>query len=278
MQHRLNNQEKQELVEKYKTGGFTCKDLSVFYKISIPAITGLLRRRGIEINNNQSQLQRKYTLNESYFDEINTEAKAYFLGLLYADGYNNEERNCVQISLQEQDREILERFNIELESNKPLSFINKQKYNKNHQNQYRLSIYSEKVSTRIKNLGCPQKKSLILEFPDKNIIPENLLKHFIRGYFDGDGSFGTYLSKGKYKKYFFVFVGTKNFCEKLQKIIKEKFDINSSIEIRHKDRDNSTRQLRFSGRIQIYKILDWLYFNSSFFLRRKFEKYIISNS
>lgn len=191
MQHRLNNQEKQELVEKYKAGNFTCTDLAKIYNISREAVGGLLKRRHILINNNQSQLQRKYTLDESYFDEINTEAKAYFLGLLYADGYNNEERNCVQISLQEQDKEILELFNKEIKSNRPLLFLNLKKYNKNNQNCYRLSISSVKISKRLKELGCLQKKSFKIIFP--TFLREDLIRHFIRGYFDGDGSFGSYL-------------------------------------------------------------------------------------
>lgn len=36
--------------------------------------------------------------------------------------------------------------------------------------------------------GCIPNKSLVLTFPNKHQVPENLINHFIRGYFDGDGS------------------------------------------------------------------------------------------
>ena len=36
--------------------------------------------------------------------------------------------------------------------------------------------------------GCVPNKSLILTFPNKHQVPKNLINHFIRGYFDGDGS------------------------------------------------------------------------------------------
>ena len=52
----------------------------------------------------------KYPFNIHFFDEINTEEKAYILGFLYADGYNMEERNTVAISLKKEDSYILERI------------------------------------------------------------------------------------------------------------------------------------------------------------------------
>jgi intein-encoded DNA endonuclease-like protein len=56
-------------------------------------------------------------------------------------------------------------------------------------------------------LGCVPRKSLILRFPTKEQVPQHLIKHFIRGYFDGDGSIG--LVK-KHTQGFVNFVGTKN--------------------------------------------------------------------
>ena len=40
--------------------------------------------------------------------------------------------------------------------------------------------------------GCVPNKSLILTFPNKYQVPKNLINHFIRGYFDGDGSIYEY--------------------------------------------------------------------------------------
>ena len=70
MQKRLNDKEKIELVEKYETGQFTCRDLSKQYGITSQAISGLLTRRKVRVNNNQSQLQKKYSQDENYFNKI----------------------------------------------------------------------------------------------------------------------------------------------------------------------------------------------------------------
>lgn len=52
---------------------------------------------------------------------------------------------------------------------------------------YRLACYSKKSYTDLINKGCGINKSLILKFPDETQVPQNLISHFIRGYFDGDG-------------------------------------------------------------------------------------------
>jgi len=275
MQKRLNDREKIELVEKYKTGQFTCRDLSKQYGITSQAISGLLTRRKVNVNNNQSELQRKYSLNEDYFDKIDTEEKAYFLGLLYADGYNNEQRGTVVLSLIDTDKAILDKFNQQIMSNKPLQIIRRKQKNPNWADNYRLSIVSKKISKKLKELGCPQAKSFIIEFPKENVVANNLLQHFVRGYFDGDGTFGTYfVNCGKYKAYNFCIVSTENFCSHLKVLMRNILEINSHIEIRHKNRNNSTRQLRISGRKQIYKFLDWIYHGATIFIDRKYQKYL----
>lgn len=67
--------------------------------------------------------RRKYTLDEHYFDIIDTQDKAYYLGLLFSDGCNNICRYAVRIGLQERDKEILEKFSYDIKTNRPLRFI-----------------------------------------------------------------------------------------------------------------------------------------------------------
>lgn len=98
------------------------------------------------------------------------------------------------MSLGEKDLNILQKFQECLKTNRPLQFIELNKKNKNWSNQYRISIHSEKICNDLFNLNCINKKSLELKFP-KGKIPPELLRHFIRGYIDGDGSFVLYQNK-----------------------------------------------------------------------------------
>ena len=84
-QRRLTHKEKSELFAKYETGKYTAVDLAKQYPVSSTAISALLRRHGYK-SQSQSELQRKYKIDETFFDVVNTEEKAYFLGFLYADG------------------------------------------------------------------------------------------------------------------------------------------------------------------------------------------------
>ena len=80
------------------------------------------------INNYHHNMKRKYDINEDYFNEIDTKEKAYFLGFLYADGYNHKceirkSSSSVNLSLVEQDSYILELLLRQVSSDKPLQSI-----------------------------------------------------------------------------------------------------------------------------------------------------------
>ena len=121
-QRRLSHEEKIELFKLFETDNYTGKQLSELFPISSVAINNLLRRNGYK-SKSQSELQRKYPIVEDFFDKIDTEEKAYILGLLYADGCNQTERNSVIISLKEDDKEILEKITLLIQPTKPLQYI-----------------------------------------------------------------------------------------------------------------------------------------------------------
>ena len=90
---------------------------------------------------------KSISLNHYYFKEIDTHRKAYFLGLLLADG--NVTNNTVTISLQERDKHILESFKKELNYSGKLYFVKKRK--KHHSNQNCFSFTSKILVTHLKN-------------------------------------------------------------------------------------------------------------------------------
>ncbi|MBS1960726.1 MAG: hypothetical protein JST04_00815 [Bdellovibrionales bacterium] len=119
------------------------------------------------------------------FKIIDTEDKAYFLGLLFADGSISKE-NTVRISLV--DKQLID----DLELRFP--FFNRgefdySKYGENHKIQYSLAKSNKVLYQDLFNLGLRERKST--ENKELITIPEldnNLMNHFIRGYFDGNGS------------------------------------------------------------------------------------------
>lgn len=127
--------------------------------------------------------------NENYFDIIDTPQKAYFLGLLYADGCISHTTRTsgsicyiMAIALQEDDKYVLEKFRIEMERPNNLLFI---RGNDHRKAKFCFTVSGEKIHHDLEKHGCVERKSLILQFP--TTVPEELMSHFIRGYFDGDG-------------------------------------------------------------------------------------------
>ena len=254
-QRRLTHKEKTELFTKYESGKYTGADLAKEYPISLTAINGLLRRNGYK-SKSQSELQRKYPIKENFFDVINTEEKAYFLGLLYADGCNATNRNTVILSLKEDDKEILEKLNSLLQPKKPLGHTKS--------GQTTLLISNKHISQRLTELGCHRAKTYSLMFPSEEQVPKYLVRHFVRGYFDGDGWVGEKAIS---------IVSTLNFCNSLAEILNQELNVNSYIRTRHPERKNNIRMLELSKKAA-RKFLIWIYKDSNIHLQRKHDRYL----
>jgi hypothetical protein len=265
-QRRLSHQEKNELFRMFETGDYSGNQLTNYFPISQVAINALLRRNGYK-SKSPSELKRKYPIVEDFFDEINTEEKAYILGLLYADGWNQTERNVVGIGLKESDKEILDKITALIQPSKPLQYVDTQNNGfENSKNQYRLIIANKHISQRLVELGCGKAKTHNLIFPTEEQVPSHLIRHFVRGYFDGDGS----VSKGKISKV--DIIGTTAFLEPLQEILFNELSLNKTLlNQRHKERDNTIRSLQISGNKQCIKFREWLYEDSTIYLERKFD-------
>jgi hypothetical protein len=219
-------------------------------------------------------VSKLYSIDDTFFEKINYENKAYFLGLMYADGNINPNR--IKIGLQENDKDILEKFKEAIKYSGPLIFRKGGERNDGwgiRKNQYILQIANQKISKDLNNLGCVPNKSLILQFPTENQVSKHLIRHFIRGIMDGDGYFSKYFIKNNWVKYQVNLVSTSMFIDKLSEELKKELQINTYNCKRHKNKETPTRQMFISGRIHVMKFLDWIYNNSTIHLTRKYNKY-----
>lgn len=125
-------------------------------------------------------MPRKNYVIEDYFNSIDTENKAYILGFLFADGSVSSSGYYLSIDLQERDFEILNIIRTEICLYEP-KYIIKTLKNKKY---IKLCICSKKICDSLMRIGCVPNKTTMGIFP---LIKNDLYKHFIRGYFDGDG-------------------------------------------------------------------------------------------
>lgn len=252
--------------------GISVKILCKKYSTSVTPIYKVLNKHNIKLKN-ASESARRYPTIETFFDKMDTPEKAYFLGILYADGNNSLERNSIVLSLEKSDKYLLEKLSslifpekrklAYLESKISIKTINGRHINANPA--YRLLISSKHMSAVLKQYGMGKDKTHNLIFP--NWLHENLLPHFIRGYFDGDGSISI---EKKRKEAMVEIVSTENFINKAIEVIKRKVGINVT---EKKHTSKGIKQLRISGNRQVLKFLNWMYRDSTLHLTRKYIKY-----
>lgn len=223
-----------------------------------------------------SEASRKWKLNEHYFDVIDTPNKAYILGFLYADGYNCLTKHSIRMALQEEDGYILEEMRQELESEKPLKYLdfNGQIMSNGYpcKNMYQLEVYGIHMCKALERQGMKQGKSLILQFPEN--LSKELYSHFIRGYFDGDGCIVNSIRKTGSIYCTINFTSTEDFCIKLQEILLKQLP---TIKCRITDascHNGVTRVLEVYGNQQCELLGDWLYKDAKMYLKRKYQKYL----
>lgn len=158
----------QKIIELHNSGkGVT--EIGKLLNLDRAAVSRNLKKLGFDTSRN--------TLIKDIFHIIDTEEKAYWLGFLYADGYVSK-YNQVEVSLTLEDEDHL----IKLKN-----FINTNTEIIKDDHRCRLLFCSKELAKDLANLGCVNNKSLILTFPTEEQVPQELLRHFLRGYVDGDG-------------------------------------------------------------------------------------------
>ena len=258
----IPNCSNEDILKLYKSGVSITK-ISKKFKTDRTRISKILVKNGIIIEN----FQNKTKFDEHIFDIIDTEEKAYWLGFIFADGYissspldpNKKSRYNFELSLKLSDRTHLNKFNKFMKYNGDnIKLDNKRK-------RCRWSIVNKHLWITLNNLGCIPNKSLVLKFPDKNIFKSlDLIIHFIRGYFDGDGCI-SYGFSDKNKTNVIpvcLILGTKDFLSEL------------SLQIGKIGRLRKTKNIYalYFSKNQTINFLNKIYFNSSIYLDRKFKR------
>lgn len=258
-----------EMYDLYINQKLSSVEIGKLYNMKPSTIISRFTRAGFDVRSNKEN-SRKYSCNHNYFDNINTEDKAYWLGFLYADGFVTND-NRVGISIKSDDIDLLIAFNESISSNYKINIYTTSQGFSNNTEYARLLISSKQIVESLVSHGMFYKKSNILKRPN---IEADLTRHFIRGYLDGDGS--IFLNNSKSLFYSVSFVGTDDIlsyiCEYFLSIKAIK---NYRLEKRNDEQVVS--YVRFGGNIIVKKILDDIYKESTLYLKRKNNIYMQLN-
>lgn len=245
----LINQREQEIVDLYNSG-YSMSEVSeiVDYYKNSSTISKILKKHNVDTRTHLYG-ERKYSVNEHAFDEIDTEHKAYFFGLIYADGCTTI-RNQVKFGLHARDVDILYKFAEFLESDYPVRLSNKR---------CEIAVTSKIMHDALTSKGIiPGRRHFYLAEPH---IPLHLEHHFIRGLFDGDGCISTNHDH-------FVITNRRDCLEWVRKVICENTGANfNTIRKRH-----GTSEVSWGGINITTKIIRYIYQDATVWMDRKYYR------
>lgn len=217
---------------------------------------GVTRRRG-----------KMPIVNEEYFSSIDTEKKAYFLGFMFADGYIKKTHSyLVQLMLREEDGYIIKEFKKELKTDREVKIYKRVERDGRERRLASLRVSSPVLYNDLLSLGM--RENPLENHRPVPVLPENLLPHFVRGYFDGNGS--VFLSLHKKSGTISLgsnFTGDKGFLGELNMLLKP--ITNSSGKVF--DRGNFG-SIHFAQR-QTINLYHYMYEGATICLLRKKEKF-----
>lgn len=256
------------ITQDYKNN-YSLRQLQNKYNIQRATISLFLEEKGIKKTTGNHY--RKYFHDEDYFESIDNEHKAYWLGFLFADGYILESsygQKKLGFSLAKDSEDALENFKKDIQATNPITweFPGQREGECRRQPMGRILLTSDKTTNDLIDKGMIPRKSRALLPPDK--LPESLFRHFVRGFLDGNGSIGMRLSNNRLSARV-SFTTTYDVAEWLKNIS----PVSGGSIIKDK-RHETVYSYSLGGNNQVRKFLAWLYDDATIFLERKYHKYL----
>lgn len=240
-----------KIVELY-TSGQSLKNVAGALGTNNKTVRKLLDYKNIIIRNQGS----KYILDDYFFECIDDEKKAYWLGVLATDGSvrGEQNRNEIVLSLKIGDRQHVEQFIRDIGSTSKVYFVNR-----NGSRQAYASITSKKLKRDLAKLGVIPNKTLNISPPT---LDDKMRRHFWRGCFDGDGCISMLGKKSNLS-----FNGTYDMVEGFKSFVSDNIAVNDNKII---PRCN-IYSIKYGAKKDVQNILKLLYLNSTVSLHRKYE-------
>ena len=250
---------KQEIIKYYLSQPMTTKQVEDKYELSHPTITKILK----DVPKYTKAKLNNPNMKEHFFQKINEEAKAYFLGLLISDGNvfkdNTGRQASISITLDLKDEYMLEKFKEVLQANTSVGYDGR--------GCGQIAVRSNIMAEDLAKYGVVPRKSYNTYLP---LISKEMMPHLIRGIFDGDGSIMAKPNPSNDGHNRFLhsisFCGTHQLMEDISNYILENLGIKTAV-YDYKDRNLS--ELKIQNIDNIAKFGYWIYRNSTIFLNRK---------
>lgn len=257
-----------QIIEYYTNNNTnTFGDTAKHVKLSPSTVDRVLIRNGV-IKNTISNINKIYTINQEYFDNIISDKQAYILGFVCGDGYNLLSPGRLIITLSEKDVCVLEFIKQELGFSGPIKTTTKTG-SFGTGNFVSLAITNKHISKTLLKLGIEQNKSLTIRFPEHLLLRTKLVFPFLLGLLDSDGCvYYKEKQNNKISHPMIIFTGSDVMLEELKQLLASDYNINSFIV---KTKTEHHVQLKITNKHGIQK-LTGEFLQCDFSLPRKRDK------
>lgn len=251
---------KQKLAIEMYNDGKSIKSISEELNLSRKSLGLFFKEEKVELRTKAIQHLDDYQLNHLFFEEINTENKAYWLGFIFADGCVRSHGDSYRLSIEvsQIDFNHLKKFRRDIESNHP---IKKRK----SRNVCNIAINSKKMVSDLFAIGCVQNKTVLGDL-DISILNNDVLKiAFLRGFLDGDG----YIEKNPRKYRVIYTIKSSKMVDSIIQLLTH-FNIHARI-----DDCKTYYRVAIERKEDFLKLIKLLYENANIYLDRKYETYLL---
>lgn len=250
----FSEERKRDIVAAY-VAGKTADELGATFGCSTTPILRAVRDADVE--RRKGGPPYKYRCNRRFFQSIDSEEKAYWLGMIASDGCVSERRHSMSINLKVSDHSHLEKFRAALQTDTPVRVYRRTAPSVRLDSHF--SIISPELVSDLTRLGIVPRKSLVLTPPT---LEPSLMRHFWRGCIDGDGSIGYY---GKWSLHY---VGSAAMVYAFRAFMQQACGTRVKMSPHFK-----VFFIRISGNRIATKAMDALYEGATVYLDRKFALY-----
>ena len=260
----ISDELKESIISYYKNNIVTIVDVCKKFNLCAPTISKILK--GIK-KYSKSELYNPQ-LNQNYFENIDSEDKAYYLGLIITDGNVYKDKGSgrqasISIYLSSPDEYLLEKFKQILKTNTSLV-----KDNRREKPGYSIAIRSDKIADDLSKLGIIPNKTFQTFLPQ---VQEEFMPALIRGILDGDGSIRFSKYKNKYLHYI-SFCGTHQLMVDISNYLYKTLKLNTKPNV-YDYKNKGLSEIKITRYDDIIKVGDWIYTDSTIKMYRKYDKY-----
>lgn len=264
----MKRYDEEKVVQTYMSRPMTIAECTKINNLSNPTIMKILDRH--EIQRYSKAMVFNPNLNEHYFDVIDTEAKAYFLGFLMADGNvhilkDGGRQMSISISQVTSRKYILQLFLIEIgiDDNRTISDT--------PDGMSEIGIRSNVMASTLMNKYgiVPNKSYKQLRLP---MLEPALMKHLIRGLMDADGSVTSTITAQKKHKHAISFCGSQQLMYDIRLFLH--MMLNTSLPTIYTYDNKVLSEIKYQSIDDCYTIGRWIYSDATIYLVDKLQNFM----